>query len=278
MIFPPFRHPLQHNQSASSAPLTFRLAIKFYPFVLLSCGGKIILYLSFLDFIAYLLHKINPTETKNTAMNPKTIKVFFLSILCMMLVAATQAASLVQGRIYLKDGSIIECAEKDRLKIPKHSQNVKLLRRAYYKDKSKEIYAFEAIDSIVCWHPSAPEHPRKFIPVPKIGWLWVHLETPHICAGVYSSKGYGIDTNGGIEVWMKQRYLSRSKTAYYLRKTGDSEFHDMGSASRNAKNVFRERIAEYISDDPVLADQILESNTSNRSKTILMLQKYNPIY
>ena len=163
-------------------------------------------------------------------MNPKTIKVFFLSILCMMLVAATQAASLVQGRIYLKDGSIIECAEKDRLKIPKHSQNVKLLRRAYYKDKSKEIYAFEAIDSIVCWH------------------------------------------------WMKQRYLSRSKTAYYLRKTGDSEFHDMGSASRNAKNVFRERIAEYISDDPVLADQILESNTSNRSKTILMLQKYNPIY
>lgn len=211
-------------------------------------------------------------------MNPKTIKVFFLSILCMMLVATSQAASLVQGRIYLKDGSIIECAEKDRLKIPKYSQNVKLLRRAYYKDKSKEIYAFEAIDSIVCWHPSAPEHPRKFIPVPKIGWLWVHLETPHICAGVYSSKGYGIDTNGGIEVWMKQRYLSRSKTAYYLRKTGDSEFHDMGSASRNAKNVFRERIAEYISDDPVLADQILESNTSNRSKTILMLQKYNPIY
>ncbi len=28
-------------------PLTFRLAIKFYPFVPLSCGGKIILYLSF---------------------------------------------------------------------------------------------------------------------------------------------------------------------------------------------------------------------------------------
>ena len=89
-------------------------------------------------FYCLPLYKINPTETKNTAMNPKTIKVFFLSILCMMLVAASQAASLVQGRIYLKDGSIIECAEKDRLKIPKHSQNVKLLRRAYYKDKSKE--------------------------------------------------------------------------------------------------------------------------------------------
>ena len=121
-------------------------------------------------------------------MNPKTIKVFFLSILCMMLVAATQAASLVQGRIYLKDGSIIECAEKDRLKIPKHSQNVKLLRRAYYKDKSKEIYAFEAIDSIVCWHVAAPEHLRTFIPAPKIGWMWVYMEAPAIGAYVYSER------------------------------------------------------------------------------------------
>ncbi len=203
-------------------------------------------------------------------------RIVLLTLMCTMAVIAAQAASLVQGRIYLKDGRVIECAEKDRLEIPKHSQNVKLLRRAFYKDKSKEVYVFEEIDSIVCWHVASPEYLRKFIPAPGIGWLWVYLETPQICACVYSQKGYGVDDNGGIEVWVKHRYFSRSRTAYYLRKTGDNEFHNVGSASRNAKNVFRERIAAYISDDPELAEHILQSGNKNRSKTILMLEAYNP--
>ncbi len=102
------------------------------------------------------------------------------------------------------------------------------------------------------------------------------METPYIGAYVYSQKGYGIDNNGGIEVLVKLRSLSRSRTTYYLCKAGDSEFYDVGSASRNAKNVFRERIAAYISDDPELAEIILQSDNKNRSKTILMLKTYNP--
>ena len=133
-------------------------------------------------------------------MNPRIIRAMLLSLLCMATVSAVQAASTVQGRIYLKDGRVIECGEKDRIRLPKHEQDVKLLRRAFYKDKSKEIYRYEEIDSIVCWHATAPEHPRKFIPAPDAGWLWVYVETPHICVGVYSHKGYGIDSNGGIEV------------------------------------------------------------------------------
>ena len=147
-------------------------------------------------------------------MNPRIIRAMLLSLLCMATVSAVQAASTVQGRIYLKDGRVIECGEKDRIRLPKHEQDVKLLRRAFYKDKSKEIYRYEEIDSIVCWHATAPEHPRKFIPAPDAGWLWVYVETPHICVGVYSHKGYGIDSNGGIEVLVKYRYLSRSRTAY----------------------------------------------------------------
>lgn len=210
-------------------------------------------------------------------MNKQTKRIVLLSLLCVLTISITQAASLVQGRIYLKDGRIIECAEKDRIDLPKHSQDVKLLRRAFYKDKSKEIYRFEEIDSIVCWHAASPQHLRKFIPAPNVGWLWVYMETPYIGAYVYSQKGYGIDNNGGIEVLVKLRSLSRSRTTYYLRKTGDSEFYDVGSASRNAKNVFRERIAAYISDDPELAEIILQSDSKNRSKTILKLNDYNPI-
>lgn len=209
-------------------------------------------------------------------MNKQTKRIVLLSLLCVLTISITQAASLVQGRIYLKDGRIIECAEKDRIDLPKHSQDVKLLRRAFYKDKSKEIYRFEEIDSIVCWHAASPQHLRKFIPAPNVGWLWVYMETPYIGAYVYSQKGYGIDNNGGIEVLVKLRSLSRSRTTYYLRKTGDSEFYDVGSASRNAKNVFRERIAAYISDDPELAEIILQSDSKNRSKTILKLNDYNP--
>lgn len=97
-------------------------------------------------------------------MNPRIIRTMLLSLLCMATVSVVQAASTVQGRIYLKDGRVIECGEKDRIELPKHERDVKLLRRAFYKDKSKEIYRYEEIDSIVCWHATAPEHPRKFIP------------------------------------------------------------------------------------------------------------------
>lgn len=204
------------------------------------------------------------------------IKQIVLFLLCVAVSSTAGAASLVQGIIYLKDGSVVECSEKDRLKLPKRSGDVKLFRKAFYKDKVKEIFKYEDIDSIVCWHPVSPAHQRKFIPAPEAGWLWAYIETPYIGAYVYSQKGYGIDNNGGIQVLVKQRYFSRSKTVYYLRKEGDAEFHDVGSASRNAKKGFRERIAEYISDNKELAEQILESESSNRSKIILMLNDYYP--
>ena len=209
-------------------------------------------------------------------MNPRIIRAMLLSLLCMATVSVVQAASTVQGRIYLKDGRVIECGEKDRIELPKHERDVKLLRRAFYKDKSKEIYRYEEIDSIVCWHATAPEHPRKFIPAPDAGWLWVYVETPHICVGVYSHKGYGIDSNGGIEVLVKYRSLSRSRTAYYLRKAGEEEFYDAGSASRQGKGRFRESVAAYVADDPALSAEILRSESRDRSRTILMLENYCP--
>lgn len=200
---------------------------------------------------------------------------FILLLFLCLAISISNATSLVKGRIYLKDGSVIECDKNDRLKIPKRSRKVKLFRRAFYKDKHKETYTFESIDSIICWHASAPQYLRKFIPSPKAGWLWVYIDTPHICVGVYSKKGYGIASNGGIEVFVRQRYFSSSRTAYYLRKANDIDFCDVGSTKRKARKKFRKRIAEYISDDPILAEYILRSRTS-RNKTILMLEEYNP--
>ena len=215
---------------------------------------------------------LNFTNNLNMSgsMNTRILRFTLLTLLCTMSLSMAHAASTVQGRIYLKNGRVIECGEKDRIKLPKHAQDVKLLRRAFYKDKSKEIYRYEEIDSIVCWHATAPEHPQKFIPAGKVGWLWVYF------VGIFAQKGYGVDSNGGIEVLVKYRYFSRSRTAYYLRKTGDAKFQGVGSASRRGKDRFRESVAAYVSDDPELAGRILQSNTSDRSKTILMLEAYNP--
>ena len=209
-------------------------------------------------------------------MNIRIFRITLLTLLSVLTISSVNAASTVQGRIYLKDGRIIECGEKDRIKLPKHAQDVKLLRRAFYKDKSKEVYRYEEIDSMVCWHATAPEHRQKFIPAPGVGWLWVYFETPYICVGVFAQKGYGIDSNGGIEVLVKYRSLSRSRTAYYLRKAGEEEFYDAGSASRQGKGRFRESVAAYVADDPALSAEILRSESRDRSRTILMLEKYCP--
>ena len=195
---------------------------------------------------------LNFTDNLNMSgsMNTRILRFTLLTLLCTMSLSMAHAASTVQGRIYLKNGRVIECGEKDRIKLPKHAQDVKLLRRAFYKE--------------------------KFIPAGKVGWLWVYFETPHICVGIFAQKGYGVDSNGGIEVLVKYRSLSRSRTAYYLRKAGEEEFYDAGSASRRGKDRFRESVAAYVADDPELATEILQSNTSDRSKIILMLEAYQP--
>lgn len=184
-------------------------------------------------------------------------------------------ASLVEGRIYLKNGSVIECVGDDRLQLPKRFGKLTVLRDAFRKTKAKEVFQSGEIDSVVCWHAQSPEHIRKFIPAENPGWMWVYLETPHICVCIYSEKGYGIDSNGGIQVWQRQGTFSQSRTAYYLKKTGEKEFLTVGAANRNAKDVFRERIARYVGDDPELAERIRLSSAI-RSKTIQLLRDYDP--
>ena len=148
-------------------------------------------------------------------------------------------------------------------------------RPAAVTEKIREIDHPPRCFPEVCWHAQSPEHIRKFIPAESPGWMWVYLETPHICVCIYSEKGYGIDSNGGIQVWQRQGTFSQSRTAYYLKKTGEKEFLTVGAANRNTKDVFRERIARYVGDDPELAERIRLSSAI-RSKTIQLLRDYDP--
>ncbi len=186
-----------------------------------------------------------------------------------------QAAKLVEGVIYLKNGTRIEYTDLDRIALPKQNGTVRAYLHAFSKQKQKFTYQPSEIDSVVCWHPQAWEHPRRFYYAPSVGWCWVYFETPYIRVCVYAKKGYGIGTNGGILCWQRRGTFSSSRLAYYLQKKGGETLLFIGSVNRRSKDIFRERIARYINDDPLLSEQILRSNT-NRSKTVLMLKDYNP--
>lgn len=201
-------------------------------------------------------------------------KISLLIFLCLSSISTTIASSFVIGRIYMKNGSVIECSEKDRIKLPKRSGKTVFLRNAYRKEEVRERFRINQIDSIIAWHPATPKYIRKFVPSESLGWLWIYFETPRISIGVYSAKGYGIDTNGGIQVLQRIGLISHSKTAYCLKKTGKTDFTPVGKVGGKANNKFREKVAAYVSDDPAMADIILNSRTQ-RDKTVLMLVDYS---
>ena len=87
-----------------------------------------------------------------------------LALLCAATAFAAPAASLVEGRIYLKNGTVVECTGNDRIKLPKKSGPLKLFRDAFRRTKTKEVFRADSVDSVVCWHPKTPEYLRKFIP------------------------------------------------------------------------------------------------------------------
>jgi len=198
-------------------------------------------------------------------------------LLLLLLLAAIgnlRAASLVEGIVYLRDGRTIACTDRDRIRLPKKRAALKIYRNAYSRGKSRESYPIDQIDSIVCWHPRSPKYRWRFLPLPA-GWSRLYFETPRIRVYIYAAKGYGLSENGGIRTFYKARTFSRSRTAYLLQRVGEEEFYPAGSASRNSKEAFRERICRYIADDPALCERIRQSSTS-RSKTVLMLRDYAP--
>ena len=189
--------------------------------------------------------------------------------------APLRAAALVEGRIYLKNGSVVECTGDDRLQLPQKSGKLKIFRDAFRKTKTKDVLPAGDIDSVICWHAKTLEHVRKLVWASDPGWMWVYVETPLIRACIYSKKGYCVDTNGGMLVRQRSGWFSSSRVAYFLQKHDESEFQNIGSTYRRSKDVFRERIARYIDDDPELAERIRRSN-AYRDKTILMLRDYDP--
>lgn len=200
-------------------------------------------------------------------------KVVLLAVVLLLAASVAGGSDFVHGRIYLKDGRVLECADGDRIRLPKRSGKAIFLKNAYTDLEEKEKFSAGQIDSIVAWHPATPEHVRKFVPSETPGWLWVYFETPKVCVCIYSEKGYGIGANGGIEVLQWQGLIFRSRTAYCLRRAEEETFEVIGSANGISSEGFRRKLAEFVGDNPDLAERILESR-GRRDKTVMMLEDY----
>ena len=75
-------------------------------------------------------------------------------------VSSLRAAVPVAGIIYFKEEKSVGFSGEHRVCIPQKGKDVKAFRGIFTRDKQKEIYPAEEIDSIVCWHP------RALVPAP----------------------------------------------------------------------------------------------------------------
>ena len=90
-----------------------------------------------------------------------SIKLFLICVWSVG-VFSVRAAVPVEGIIYFKEGKSVGFSGDHRVCIPKKGKDVKAFRGIFTRDKQKEVYPAEEIDSIVCWHPRTPEFRRKF--------------------------------------------------------------------------------------------------------------------
>ncbi len=203
------------------------------------------------------------------------MKKILLPLLLLFGCSALQAASLVEGRLYLKTGETIDFTDGDRIEIPRKNRPLRTFRDAFRKTKRRTAYRPDQIDSVVLWHPRNPGERHTFLPT-RAGWCRLFFATPALRALIYSRKGYTIFANGGTVILFRNRLFSSSAVELYLQKLPDGDLYSPGRLNRTTSDAFRRRIAGFVADDPVTAGRIRRSNTS-RDKTVLLLTDYLPL-
>lgn len=199
-----------------------------------------------------------------------------LLLLCALLAATgLRAATLVEGSVWLKDGTVRLFTGDDRIEIPRKRGDLRAFRDAFRKKtKHRMRYRYDEIDSVVLWHPRTPEEHHTFIPTGK-GWCRRMLATPSIRILLHSRIGYRLYATGGGAVLVRSGAFSSSKVDIYLQKGSAPALWSPGRVNKSNGDAFRRRIAAYAADDPELAERIRSSSTS-RWKTLLLLRDYRP--
>lgn len=203
-------------------------------------------------------------------------RIALILLLSLVTLTAAGAALPVEGAVYLKDGRTIIYKGADRITMPRKSGRLKCTRNYYSRQRTRESWDFGSIDSIVIWHPAAPQMRHKLVPLASRGWTWVYVETAHIRVCIYAAYGYDVNSHGGISPQRVVRDFGiSSKVDILLQKTGEAQPYSLGALWRRPSDTFREKICLYLADDPVLCETIRRLS-ARRSKIISMLAGYDP--
>lgn len=179
--------------------------------------------------------------------------------------AATKVTQQVCGRLFLKDGSIVETTDSTRLGTPhkKHGKVVVVENAFTHNSREARVIDGADTDSVQIWQRTRTDRIRTLIYLPERGWAWKLESAGDIAVYAYSPDGYYLAGNGGMS--------TRGKLTMLVVKDGHTyEFEKTG---RMANDNLRREVAAFVADDPALATQIMESRKTVDA-TLRMLGLY----
>lgn len=198
-----------------------------------------------------------------------------LVIICIVLLSACRTngyGTMVCGDVYISDGTQMTIVNNDRLKLPKRSGNLVIVRNAYNKDNKKEKLHYDNIDSIRVWHPASPNDVWTMLKIPTYGWCIRYVDAPHIQVLTHSTKGYGVFASGRFVNFYTRRIFSKSKVHFLIVKQG-MPANDIGGTTGYGSKRWCERICKFVADDPELCKLIMQSRR-RKSETLRLLSQY----
>ncbi|MDE5942141.1 MAG: hypothetical protein K2H14_08530 [Muribaculaceae bacterium] len=181
--------------------------------------------------------------------------------------SATKVVQRVCGRVYLKTGRVIEVSDSNRIGTP-HKKNGRLVvieNALTHRAKEIEVFSGAEVDSVQMWQRTRADRVRTIVYHPDYGWCWKIESAGDITVYAFSSDGYFLAGNGGMN--------ARGKLSLLVDKGGT--VYEFDKTDKMADDAFRRQVAAFVADDPQLARKIAESRKS-RSVTIRMLGGYNP--
>lgn len=181
--------------------------------------------------------------------------------------SATKVTQQVCGRVFLKDGSIIEADGDNRIGTPKKKNGKVTVIENAFTHNSKETRVLEGaeIDSLQIWQRTRTDRVRTLVYIPGRGWGWKIESAGGITLYGYSPDGYYLAGNGGMS--------TRGKLTLLVVK--DGHIYEYENTHKMADDSFRREITAFVADDPALTARIMESRKT-KDATLRMLGTYRP--
>lgn len=189
-----------------------------------------------------------------------TVGLLLALALCAPIAEAAKLHQLVDGTVYLKNGTSDQYSGLTKLSMPFKNDALQRVENAYTKNQKKAAEIPSAtVDSVVMWLPTRPDSRYTFVFVPKYGWCELLDKTARSTAYFYSGGGYRIRPDGGLWFYDDRKLIvdhdgktSALKNPYdmnpdkFAAKLAEISGGDTGLESRLKYLLGREHPGNYV--------------------------------